>query len=110
MINVLEMIKINFFLILLVFLSLTSCKSIKDGLSGNKGNNSDEFLVKKKNPLILPPDYSRLPDPKPNPKILNSTSSDEIKKLLSLDDKNDDLVIENSSSIEDFVLKNIKKN
>ena len=104
------MIKINFFLILLAFLSLASCQSVKDGLSGNKGNNSDEFLVKKKNPLILPPDYSRLPDPKPNPKILNSTNSDDIKKLLSLDDESDDFVIDNNDSIEEFVLKNIKKN
>jgi len=102
--------KINFFLILLAFLSLASCQSVKDGLSGNKGNNSDEFLVKKKNPLILPPDYSRLPDPKPSPKILNSTNSDDIKKLLSLDDESDDFVIDNNDSIEEFVLKNIKKN
>ena len=27
---------------------LTSCQSVKDGLTGNKRNNSDEFLVKKK--------------------------------------------------------------
>ena len=65
---------------------------------------------RKKNPLILPPDYSRLPDPKPSPKILNSTNSDDIKKLLSLDDESDDFVIDNNDSIEEFVLKNIKKN
>ena len=38
--------KINF--LFLVLFVLTSCQSIKDGLSGNKGENSDEFLVQKK--------------------------------------------------------------
>ena len=39
--------KFNFYLIILsVF--LISCQSVKDGLSGNKRENSDEFLVKKK--------------------------------------------------------------
>ena len=35
------------FLILICFF-LTSCQSIKDGLSGRKSENSDEFLVQKK--------------------------------------------------------------
>ena len=44
------------FLILICFF-LTSCQSIKDGLSGRKSENSDEFLVQKKNPLVMPPDF-----------------------------------------------------
>ena len=44
-------------------LILFSCQSVKDGLSGNKGDNSDEFLVQKKNPLVLPPDFKKLPTP-----------------------------------------------
>ena len=40
-----------FFLIILVFLS--SCQNVKDALSGKKYENSDEFLVIKKNPLVL---------------------------------------------------------
>ena len=39
--------KFNFYLIILSIF-LTSCQSVKDGLSGNKRENSDEFLVKKK--------------------------------------------------------------
>ena len=36
------------------FLISTSCQNVKDALSGSKNNNSDEFLVKKRKPLILP--------------------------------------------------------
>ena len=32
-------------LILVLCFTLTACQSVKDGLSGNKSNNSDEFLV-----------------------------------------------------------------
>ena len=47
-----------------VLLSLSACQNVQDGLSGKKKENSDEFLVQKKNPLILPPDYDKLPEPK----------------------------------------------
>ena len=40
--------KNKIFLILVSCLALTSCQSIKDGLTGNKAENNDEFLVKKK--------------------------------------------------------------
>ena len=53
--------------IILLFLFLTSCAdtfdSVKRGLTGAKKGSADEFLVKKKDPLILPPDYENLPDP-----------------------------------------------
>ena len=53
-------------LVSLVFLA-TSCAdtwgSVKRGLTGDKANSTDEFLVKKKDPLILPPDYENLPVP-----------------------------------------------
>ena len=51
----------------MLFRSLTSCggtfDSVKRGLTGEKKSSADEFLVKKKDPLILPPDYENLPDP-----------------------------------------------
>ena len=58
------MIKNKIKLLLLLFILLSSCQAIKDGLTGKKNNNSDEFLVKKKNPLELPPDFDELPSPK----------------------------------------------
>jgi len=53
--------------IILLFVFLNSCgdtfDSVKRGLTGAKKGSADEFLVKKKDPLILPPDYENLPDP-----------------------------------------------
>ena len=52
---------------ILLFAYLTSCggtfDSVKRGLTGAKKSSADEFLVKKKDPLILPPDYENLPNP-----------------------------------------------
>ena len=48
---------------LFVLVTLNSCAGLKDGLAGSKKNNNDEFLVQKKNPLVLPPDFDELPNP-----------------------------------------------
>ena len=46
---------------------LASCadswNSVKRGITGEKQRSTDEFLVKKKDPLVLPPDYDNLPTP-----------------------------------------------
>ena len=53
--------------IFILFLFLSSCadtfSSVKRGLTGAKANSADEFMVKKKDPLILPPDFENLPIP-----------------------------------------------
>ena len=52
------------FLYLLFVLILSSCQSIKDNLSMKKKESVDEFLIEKKNPLVVPPEFSKLPVPK----------------------------------------------
>ena len=53
--------KIQFFLIASVFL-LQSCQGVKEALEGNrKSSSGDEFLVEKRNPLSLPPNFEDLP-------------------------------------------------
>ena len=53
--------------ILIIFSFLYSCggtwDSVKRGLTGQKANSTDEFLVEKKDPLILPPNFEDLPEP-----------------------------------------------
>ena len=76
----------NIKIILLIGLLVMAngCQDIKQGLTGEKKNNSDEFLVKKKNKLVLPPDYEKLPKPKMNAKeeSNNKSFNEDIKKLL----------------------------
>ncbi len=44
--------------LLLIFLS--NCSSVKDALSYTKKPSGDEFLVKKKDPLTMPPEFNIL--------------------------------------------------
>ena len=104
--------KNNIFLILLMMLVTASCQSIKNAVSGVKQENSDEFLVQKKNPLVLPPDFTDLPVPfEQSSKVTEFQIEDDIEKLLGVENntkKTNDT--SDSSSIESFVLKKIKEN
>ena len=101
--------KISFYLIIFSIL-LTSCQSIKDGLSGRKSENSDEFLVKKKNPLVMPPKFMELPEPKEktfDEEIVAIEETDDIKSILNLE-KTSNVNSKQQDSTEDFVLKQLK--
>ena len=96
-----------FFLIILLFLS--SCQGVKDALSGKKYENSDEFLVIKKNPLVLPPNFNELPTPKD---VVDKTQienlENEIEDLISSIKDSDEVSESSSSDTESFVLEKIK--
>ena len=64
----------------LIFIFLAGCQGIKDNLSLKKKDNNDEFLVQKKNPLVLPPDYKSLPKPIKNKKTVKQEEKQIIKK------------------------------
>ena len=54
------------YFLIFIFLILISCSSLKEAgkvLRNEKTNTTDEFLVKKKEPLVLPPDYKKIPEP-----------------------------------------------
>ena len=95
-----------------MMLVTVSCQSLKNAVSGAKQENSDEFLVQKKHPLVLPPEFTDLPVPfDESPKITETHIEDDIEKLLGMENntKNTDNT-SGSSSIESFVLKKIKEN
>ena len=101
-------------LILVSCFALTACQTVKDGLSGNKGDNSDEFLVKKKNPLIMPPRFTDLPKPQDSitedeMKTLDKDDFD-IQKMLGNEKKTTNVPTTQSGDAEEFVLRNIKNN
>ena len=60
-----------------IVLFLNSCggtwDSVKRGLTGQKQNSTDEFLVEKKDPLIMPPDFEFLPTPQEGGDIIQET-------------------------------------
>tara|TARA_B100001121_G_scaffold222729_1_gene195948 strand:+ start:820 stop:1143 length:324 start_codon:yes stop_codon:yes gene_type:complete len=97
---------------IIFFLSfLYSCGSATEGFKLKKGNTGDEFLVEKKNPLVLPPNFNELPQPgSTNVSIENKEGSFENKILNTKKVDNNENTISDSTSTEDFILKNIKKN
>ena len=99
------------FILFNIILFLTSCGSVKEGFSSQKKNNSDEFLVEKKSPLIMPPDYNELPVPKEENLVIESNEN-EIKSLISKtkNDKIVDNVDEKDKTFEELLLKKIKNN
>ena len=97
--------KITYIIILIFFVA--SCggdtaSSIKRGLTGAKKTSGDEFLIMKKDPLILPPDYENLPIP----------NEEAVTEEISTFEKNLGTLIEDnssrSSSVEDSILKKIR--
>jgi hypothetical protein len=105
--------KINLYLIIFLIF-LTSCQSVKDGLSGKKRENSDEFLVQKKNPLVLPPNFMDLPSPEDEVfenELTKLEEETEIQNILNIKSnlKNKKTSQNTNSSAENFVLDQIKK-
>ena len=101
--------KINLYLII-ISIFLTSCQSIKDGLSGKKAENSDEFLVKKKSPLVMPPKFMELPKPgeqMPDNEAKDMEKSTDIQTILDLQKVSKNKP-KKSGSAEDYVLKKIQ--
>ena len=100
----------KFFLYLASLLFLYSCQSVKDGLTGKKRERSDEFLVIKKNPLEIPPDFNDLPVPQ-SEKIEDQSEAidNDIENLIKSIDT-DNTLDTNNRSAEEFVIKEINKN
>ena len=77
-------------IILLIFITLflASCQSAKDALTLKKKPSGDEFLVEKKNPLVMPPDFGKLPIPEEKRNDINLKNENEIQVIISNDDVN----------------------
>ena len=102
-------IKIVFYLSLILLIS--SCGTIKEGFKNQKKDSSDEFLVQKKSPLVMPPDYDQLPLPGTinNKDIL--TDKENIKDIISKTpkEKNKSTIEDDNESLERSILKKIIK-
>ena len=99
----------KFFIVICIALFLTSCSSLKEGFSNQKKNNSDEFLVEKKSPLVMPPDYNELPIPNSEKKEKKTKDIESLILKSKQEEINEDINKKNSS-FEDLILKKIKKN
>ena len=103
--------KLTILIIILLSCLLFSCQTAKEALEGKKrSEQSDEFLVEKKNPLAMPPDYEKLPTPG-NENVSPETFSEnnEVKDLLKIEDSSlntDDN--DSSADIESSIIEKIQ--
>ena len=70
----------------LIILFLNSCGTIAEGLGGSKKKGSDEFLVEKKSPLVLPPSFGELPEPGKEPEeniISDKKDTSDIEDIIN---------------------------
>ena len=98
----------------LILFFLNSCGTVAEGLGGSKKKGSDEFLVEKKSPLVLPPSFGELPEPgkEPEEKIISDKKdTSDIEDIInqssstSTSEKSDDI----KNSIEESIIKKINE-
>ena len=99
---------LKIFILFSLFLYLSSCGTVKKAFSNQKKNSSDEFLVEKKSPLIMPPDYNKLPIP-------GNEQEEEVENVAKtlITSKKDEINSTNSNEtrtdLEKSLLKKIQK-
>lgn len=101
-----KQIKVLF--LLLIFYVISSCGTISEGFKSSKENQSDEFLVEKKSPLVMPPNFDELPAP------IDKTNNDnsEQENIENFIKKNPKKKLSNNSNsdLESSVIEKIKNN
>ena len=99
--------------IVIIFFLLSACggtlDSVKRGLSGQKEASTDEFLVEKKDPLVLPPGYHELPKPGQT-EIDEDPDEQDISSILKVENNNQNTSSSESTDLEETILKKINEN
>jgi len=98
-----------FLLIIIISIFSMSCSSVKNAFDPQRKNTSEEFLVEKKSPLSIPPDFEKLPVPKSEEK--EQENIDEIQTLLEKTNKNSGESNENKDTeLDELILEKIINN
>ncbi len=90
---------------------LISCGTFEEAgrvLRNEKIKSTDEFLVKKKEPLVLPPDFNKIPEPGSLSKKKEDENENRIKKILKTPSTSKSKE-NNPSSVEDTIIDRIRK-
>ena len=99
-------------IIIISILVLNSCGIVREGFSSQKKNSIDEFLVEKKSPLVMPPDFNELPLPQQTNQVIENKEKADIKSLLT-ENKDTDLDNQNTNQNKNFensIIEKIKNN
>ena len=100
--------KFNLLFILgIALIILSGCNTAKKAFQNPKKNSSDEFLVEKKSPLVLPPEFNELPIPNQN-KDMNKKEENNIKNLITKNNNEDVDTQVSEGDLEGSILSKIK--
>lgn len=95
----------------LVFMFLASCSGFSDAakvLRNEKKSSTDEFFVKQRQPLTLPPEYDTLPKPKSIEDLNKNAKGEQIEEIIKIT-KEKETNNKNFKSVEDSILNKISK-
>ena len=101
----------NLKIFIAVYFLLVSCGTLGEAgkvMRNEKTKTTDEFLVKKRNPLVLPPDYENVPEPGSISTKSENSEEESIKKILKAP-KTEDASKKKPSSIEETIIDRIRK-
>ena len=103
-------IKVMFFLTI-IFFTFQSCQTFKEGFTSQKKKSTDEFLVEKKSPLVMPPDFNELPLPKISENIgeEENEAGNNIEKLISNNNSPESSGVQDKN-FENSIIEKIKQN
>ncbi len=96
---------LKIFITILFFLN--SCGEAGKILRNEKIKTTDEFLVKKRNPLVLPPNFEEIPEPGSIIKK-NLDEKEKIKKILNAPNT-EEISRKKPTSVEESILDRIRK-
>ena len=99
--------------VVIIFFLLSACggtlDSVKRGLAGQKKVSTDEFLVEKKDPLVLPPGYHDLPEPGQT-EMDEDSGEQDISSILKVENNNQNTNSSETMDLEESILKKINDN
>ena len=96
-------------LFVIVLFTFQSCQTVKEGFTSQKKKSTDEFLVEKKSPLVMPPEFNELPLPKTSENIEENESGNNIEKLISNNDSTEGSQPQDKN-FENLIIEKIKQN
>tara|TARA_B100000902_G_C26468244_1_gene508843 strand:+ start:104 stop:421 length:318 start_codon:yes stop_codon:yes gene_type:complete len=96
--------------ILILTLMFQGCSTLKEGFRSQKKNSTDEFLVEKKSPLVMPPEYNELPLPEIENSENENLEDNDIKKLLTNTDNVNSNSNKQNKDFKNSILDKIKNN
>ena len=96
------------FFFILISCFLYSCNTLKKGFESKRKNSTDEFLIEKKEPLIMPPDFEKLPIPGQNKTDSEQENIKQIQELIVTDGSKNTNPKNTDQKTENFILDKIK--